>query len=84
MYADEALVAAQVCPNIYLETSWCAPEQIQQFVRTLGARRVMMGSDSTINLAVELAKYRALELNDADLAQCLAGTAHALFKIPAS
>lgn len=82
MYSDEALIAAQVCPNIYLETSWCAVEQIRKFIRTLGAERVMMGSDTSLNLPVELAKYEAIGLGEVDLAQCLAGTAHRLFRIP--
>lgn len=81
MYSDEALIAAQICPNIYLETSWCAAGQIRKFVHTLGAGRVMMGSDTLLNLPVELAKYEAIGLNEADLAQCLAGTAHQLFKV---
>lgn len=81
MYADEALVAAQLCPNIYLETSWCAPGQILKFVRSLGAERVMLGSDGPLNLPVELAKYEAIGLNKVDLAQCLAGTAHRLFRV---
>jgi len=80
MYSDEALVSAQICPNIYLETSWCAPRQILQFVRSLGAGRVMMGSDSPLNLPVELAKYEAIDITETERGQCLAGTAHRLFK----
>jgi predicted TIM-barrel fold metal-dependent hydrolase len=81
MYADEALVAAQVCKNIYLETSWCSPEQIHKFVRDLGAERVMMGSDGLVNLPVELAKYAAIELNEREKVHCLAGTACKLFQV---
>jgi predicted TIM-barrel fold metal-dependent hydrolase len=84
MYSDEALIAAQVCPNIYLETSWCAAEQIRKFIRTLGPERVMMGSDSLLNLPVELAKYHAIGLSKPELEQCLTGTACRLFRVRVS
>lgn len=44
IFAAEAIVAAQVCPNIVLEPSWCASYQVAEMVRTLGAERVMYGS----------------------------------------
>jgi len=43
---------------------------------------VMMGSDSLLNLAAELAKYRALDLDDATLERVLSGTARAVFRLP--
>ena len=81
MYADEALVAAQVCGNIYLETSWCSAEQIDKFVRELGPERIMMGSDGLLSLPVELAKYAAVGLTEEARYQCLAGTAVRLFQV---
>ncbi len=42
----------------------------------------MMGSDSLYNLAAELAKYRALDLDPATLDRALAGTAIAVFRLP--
>lgn len=81
-YADEAVVAAQVCPNVYLEPSWCQYYQAKKMVATIGSERMLMGSDHPANLTVELAKYRAAGLLDAELANCLGRTARRLFALP--
>lgn len=81
VFAAEAIVAAQVCPNIVLEPSWCASFQVADMVRTLGADRVMYGSDHPSNVASELAKLRAIGLDDADLARVLGGTARRVFAL---
>jgi predicted TIM-barrel fold metal-dependent hydrolase len=77
----EALHAAQENENIYLETSWTPPASIGQFVKEIGAQRVMMGADGLLNIPVELAKYQALDLPKEDLAWCLGRTAISLFKL---
>jgi uncharacterized protein len=81
VFAAEALVAAQVCPNIVLEPSWCASFQVADMVRQLGAARVMYGSDHPSNVASELAKLQALGLDDGQLAQVLGGTARRVFRV---
>ena len=81
IYTDEAYVAASECPNIYLEPSWCMVGTLQHFVRKLGAKRVLFGSDWPANVPVELAKYRAASLSDEDLATCLGGTAARIFRL---
>jgi predicted TIM-barrel fold metal-dependent hydrolase len=83
VFAAEAIVAAQVCPNIVLEPSWCASFQVADMVRTVGAARVMFGSDHPGNVASELAKLRALDLDDAQLAQVMSGTARRVFRLEA-
>ena len=80
--ADEALIAAMECPNIYLETSWTIPDFIIKFVKTIGADRVMFASDLGLNIAGELAKYKELNLSAEELAHCLGGTAAMVFNIP--
>ncbi|HEX2032929.1 MAG TPA: amidohydrolase family protein [Chloroflexota bacterium] len=82
-YADEALVAAQVCPNIYLEPSWCQYYQARRMVEAIGSERMLMGSDHPANLAVELAKWRATGISEADLANALGHNARRLFGLPA-
>lgn len=82
VFTPEAIVAAQVCPNIVLEPSWCASYQIAEMVRTVGAERVMYGSDHVSNIASELAKLQSLGLTDAQLAQILGGTARRVFGLP--
>jgi predicted TIM-barrel fold metal-dependent hydrolase len=58
----EAQVAASICKNLYLETSWCLGEDIRWMISTIGADRVMMGADLPSNVPVEFAKYRSLDL----------------------
>jgi len=62
VFTAEAQVAASVCGNLYLETSWCIGEDIRWMIDTIGANRVMLGADLPSNVPVEYAKYKALEL----------------------
>lgn len=64
LYTGPAIVAAQVCDNVVFETSWCNPQDLRAAVRTLGAERILFGSDMTFNVKVELAKYEAAGLTD--------------------
>lgn len=79
VFTPEAVVAAEVCPNIVLEPSWCTAGQIAGMVRTLGADRVMFGSDHLSNLPVELAKLAAIQLEPAQREAVTAGTARRVF-----
>jgi len=81
MYGGEALVAAQTCENIYLETSWCSVLDLKSFVDILGCSRLMFGTDVPLNAGVELAKYRALKLTDAQYEQCFWKTAQEVFAL---
>ncbi len=83
IYSEEAIIAAEVCPNIYLEPSWCQVQDIRRMIRTLGAGRVLFGGDLPPNVPIELAKYRTLDLTDEERAACLAGTARTVFALPA-
>lgn len=79
MYGCEALVAAQTCENIYLETSWCTVLDLKSFVDTIGCSRLMFGTDVPLNAGVELAKYRALKLTDDQYEQCFWRTARDVY-----
>lgn len=83
IYSAEAAVAAGVCPNIYLEPSWCTISEIEGFVRQFGAGRVLFGSDLPENLPIELAKYRHARITAEERAECLGGTAERLFNLAA-
>lgn len=63
IYSGPAIVAAQICSNIVLETSWSNPQDIRAAIQTLGADRVLFGSDMTFNTKVEIAKYDSIELS---------------------
>jgi predicted TIM-barrel fold metal-dependent hydrolase len=84
MFASEAALAAQLCSNIYLEASWLPGFIISGFCKSLGAERIMFGSDHGDNVAAELAKFRAIGLTDEELEWCLGRTAAEVFRIPVS
>jgi len=81
VFTAEAQVAASVCGNLYLETSWCIVEDIRWMISTIGPDRVMMGSDLPSNVPVEVAKYKALELDPQVYARVMAGNAVEVFKL---
>jgi predicted TIM-barrel fold metal-dependent hydrolase len=82
IYSAEAVVAAEVCPNVILEPSWCPAYMARQMIDKFGAERVLFGSDHLTNLPVELVKYRSIGLNDDQLAAVLGGTARRVFPLP--
>lgn len=82
IFTAEAHLAATLCENVYLETSWAKPPELKWLVRELGPERLMMGGDLNSNLAVEVFKYRSLGLSESDLALCLGGTAARVFRLP--
>ncbi len=84
VYTPEAIVVAQVCPNVVLEPSWCASYQVAEMVRTIGAERVMYGSDHPSNVASELAKLHALGFDNAQLASVLGRVAQRVFGLAES
>ncbi len=82
IYNAEAIVTAQECPNVYLETSWLHSKQIKAAVDALGAHRVMMGSDGPGNLQLAMAQFAAARLAQDDLEASLSLTAARVFRLP--
>ncbi len=82
IFTAEAHLAATLCPNVYLETSWAKPGELLWLIRDLGARRIMMGADLLSNMPLELFKYRSLGLSADQLEACLGRTAAAVFRLP--
>ncbi len=82
VFSSEAALAAKLCPNVYLETSWMPSIAIHSFCKTLGANRVMFGSDHGENAVTELTKYRTIGLADEELVWCLGKTAAEVFELP--
>lgn len=81
VFSAEAQVAASVCGNLYLETSWCIGEDIRWMISTIGPERVMLGADLPSNVPVEVAKYRALDLERAVYERVMGGTAIEVFRL---
>jgi uncharacterized protein len=82
VFTAEAQVAASVCPNLYLETSWCIADDIGWMISTIGSKRVMMGSDLITNIPVEVAKYKALGLEPDVWIRVMGQTAIDVFRLP--
>ncbi len=83
MFSSEAALATKLCPNVYLETSWLPSITIKGFCRTIGADRIMFGSDHGENAAAELAKFRTMGLTEEQLTWCLGKTAVTVFNVTA-
>jgi uncharacterized protein len=81
IYSSEAVVAAEVCENIYLEPSWCPSYAVRQMIDRFGAERMLFGSDHLTNMPVELVKYRSIGLSERQLAQVFAETPHKVFPL---
>jgi predicted TIM-barrel fold metal-dependent hydrolase len=81
VFSAEAQVAASVCGNLFLETSWCIGEDIRWMINTIGPERVMMGADLPSNVPVEVAKYKALDLEPEVYDKVMGSTAIDVFKL---
>jgi len=82
IYAAEALTVARLCPNVALETTWTGPQLVRQFCQTIGADRVLFGSDHALNQATELEKVRTSGISDEEIDCVLGRTAAALYRLP--
>ncbi len=82
IYAGEALEVAVERPNVYLEVSWTPAHLVRKFCRTIGARRVLFGTDHAENCPVELAKFKAAALSGEELEWCLGRTAAEVYSLP--
>jgi predicted TIM-barrel fold metal-dependent hydrolase len=81
VYTDEAIVAAKYCDNIYLEPSWCQTYAVKKMAQTIGAERMLLGSDHLTNLPVELVKYQSIGLTDGELDKIFFDNAKQVFKL---
>lgn len=79
IYFQEAIVAAQVCPNIYLEVSTLMPHQVLEVLRNVDASRVMAGSDLPENTGTEIGKILELGVPPGVKAQVLWSTPRRVF-----
>jgi hypothetical protein len=80
-FAGGAILAAQECPNVILDTSWTAAHHIEHFVEMFGADRVMFAGDESANVPVEVGKYQSLHLSEDEMAWCLWKTANKVYKL---
>ena len=79
VYALEAIVAAGVCPNIYLELSSLMPHLVLEVMTHVPASRLMIGSDLPESVDAEISKIIGLPITDDQKREVLWGTAARLF-----
>lgn len=80
--ADEAIIVAQECPNVYLETSWTPAYVIKAMLRVLEPRRLLFASDMWDNATTEVAKWQAVPMNGADREWVMWRTAVEVYNLP--
>jgi hypothetical protein len=81
VFSPEDYVAASVCDNVYLETSWCSVLEKSWFINALGSDRVLFGSDLPENQAAEIFSFKSLNISDKDLENVLGKTAIRVFDL---
>jgi hypothetical protein len=79
VHFSEAIVAASVCPNIYLELSSLMPHHILEVLKHVPSSRLMIGSDLPESLSTELSKIFFLEVSSEVKRDILWNTANGLF-----
>lgn len=79
VYALEAIVAAGVCPNIYLELSSLMPHHVLEVMAHVPASRLMIGSDLPESVDTEILKIIGLPVTDDQKREVLWSTAARLF-----
>ncbi len=77
----EAQLAAEFCPNVYLEGSWGPIHHVQRQIKAIGADRCVWGSDGQPSTAADLAVTRLMDLTDEERDLYLGGTAMKLYNL---
>ena len=79
VYVLEAVLAAGVCPNIYLELSSLMPHHVLEVMAYVPASRLMIGSDLPESVDTEISKIIGLPVTDDQKREVLWSTAALLF-----
>jgi len=79
IYFAEAIVAATVCPNIYIELSSLMPHHVNEVLAHVPPARLMIGSDLPESLDAEMSKILGLDLPEAGKRDILWNTGRRLF-----
>lgn len=78
-FSAEAIEVAARFPQVYLEPSWCPTFSVRRMLDELGPERILFGSDHPDNIAVEFARFDALDMNKEQRDAVLGATASRLF-----
>lgn len=80
VYMLETIVAASVCPNIYIELSSLMPHHIAEVAAHVPSNRLMVGSDLPESMETEMHKVLTMSLSDEAKADILWNTAEAVLE----
>jgi len=78
-YVLEAITAALVCPNVFLELSLLVPHLVAEVLGHIPASRLMIGSDLPESLEAEMSKILKLDAPAEARAEILWGTGARVF-----
>ena len=84
MFAGDALIVAQECENIYLDTTWVGVCDMPGFINGLGSKRLLYASDASTsfeNISIEIKKYESLNLSENEYEDIFYKNAISLFKL---
>ncbi|MFN0104644.1 MAG: amidohydrolase family protein [Bryobacteraceae bacterium] len=79
LFMLECAVAADVCPNIYVEVSSLMPHHLAELMQLIPASRLMAGSDLPESVETEIGKVFSLAMSEADRQAILWETGARLF-----
>jgi predicted TIM-barrel fold metal-dependent hydrolase len=79
VYAGEAIVAAMVCSNIYIELSSLMPHHIAEVLSNVPTNRLMIGSDLPESISTEIGKILSLHVDERSKEDILWNTAARFF-----
>jgi predicted TIM-barrel fold metal-dependent hydrolase len=79
VYVSEAIVAAAVCANVYVELSSLMPHHMAGVFERVPPSRLMIGSDIPSSVATELGKIVDLDISDEAKRQVLWETPRRVF-----
>jgi uncharacterized protein len=79
LYVGEAIVAAMVCPNIFIELSSLMPHHVREVLAHVPPSRLMAGSDLPESVEIEIGKILGLDTPDEVKRQILWKTPRLLF-----
>lgn len=81
MHNQQATYLAARHDNIFLEPSWVGVIGVGNMIRTVGCGKIMFSSDNIYQIPVELAKYRSIVKNPADLERILYKNTAQIYKL---
>ena len=81
IFSGEAIAIAETFPQVSLEPTWCTFYNVASMIDSIGANRVMFGTDLPHNARVMFETFKALGLTKTDMDMVMGGSAKEVFKL---